>query len=210
MIRFLYGNQLSSHPKLKSSMHKDRATQFSIRLGWDVTVDEKGEEHDIYDDLNPFYIILENGSGDHEGSLRFLPTTGKTMINDHFLELTGGVKICSPHIWECTRFCISPTSNKRTAVKLLTAGAFLMKKCYIDHFVGVFDERMERIYSLIGATPTILGKKTTADGRIGVGLWEFNDLLFEQLLRKAQVSTAELSQFFDVEYIAPNMLDNAA
>ena len=40
--------------------------------------------------------------------MRFLPTTGDTMVNDHFCHLTGGVRIASPLIWECTRFCLAP------------------------------------------------------------------------------------------------------
>ncbi len=192
MIRFLSGNQLHSHSEIKIGMHKDRAIQFSTRLGWDVKVDHNGEEHDLYDSLNPLYVILENGNGTHDGSLRFLPTTGRTMVNDHFLELTNGVRISSPHIWECTRFCVSPNADKRAAVKLLAAGAFLMNECCIDHFVGVFDDKMERVYSAIGASPTVLGRKSSGKGMIGIGLWEFDDLHYKRLLKRALLSKEDL------------------
>ena len=192
MIRFLSGNQLHSHSAIKIGMHKDRATQFSTRLGWDVRVDQNGEEHDLYDSLNPLYVILENGNGTHDGSLRFLPTTGRTMVNDHFLELTNGVRISSPHIWECTRFCVSPNADKRAAAKLLAAGAFLMNECCIDHFVGVFDDKMERVYSAIGASPTVLGRKSSGRGVIGIGLWEFDELQYKRLLKRALLSKEDL------------------
>jgi acyl homoserine lactone synthase len=34
-------------------MFADRTTQFRDRLGWDVTVDVKGHERDVYDAQNP-------------------------------------------------------------------------------------------------------------------------------------------------------------
>ena len=197
MIRFLSGDQLNAHPILKSSMHRDRAIQFFERLRWNVTVDKEGEEHDEYDALNPLYIILEDREGLHAGSLRFLPTTGQTMVNDHFLHLTDGVSIMSPHIWECTRFCVSPSAERRAAAKLLAAGAFLMKECSVDHFVGVFDQRMERIYNAIGAVPNVLGRQSESSGTIGIGLWEFHEAQFQQLLSNARLTLLELSWYFD-------------
>lgn len=178
-------------------MHFDRAAQFSKRLGWDVIVDENGEEHDEYDALNPLYVIVENKNGEHEGSLRFLPTTGRTMVNDHFIHITEGVKIESPHIWECTRFCVSPNADRHNAAKLLAAGAYLMRECCIDHFIGVFDDRMERIYRAVGAKPTVLGRQSTPDGTIGVGLWEFDDARYQHLLTKASLTSLELGWCYE-------------
>ena len=66
-------------------MFRDRAAQFKDRLDWDVTVDENGWEVDEYDRLNPLYIIWENAEGRHGGSVRIMPTVGRTMTNEHFL-----------------------------------------------------------------------------------------------------------------------------
>jgi len=90
MIRFLYGDALNRHPVLRDTMFRDRAAQFSTRLGWAVNIDRQGLERDEYDALNPLYVIWEGRDGRHGGSLRFLPTTGRVMINDHFRHLTGG------------------------------------------------------------------------------------------------------------------------
>lgn len=209
MIRFLNSSQLLTHPKLKHSMHKDRAIQFSTRLRWEVTVNNEGEEYDEYDNLNPLYVVIENFDGEHAGSLRYLPTTGRTMVNDHFMDLTDGVRIQSPHIWECTRFCISPTADRRVATQLLAAGAFLMQECCIDHFVGVFDEKMERVYRAIGASPNVLGRKQTKSGHIGVGLWEFDLENYQRLLRKARLSECELSWAFEAKSFDNNILNSS-
>ncbi|MEO3417416.1 acyl-homoserine-lactone synthase [Roseovarius sp. CAU 1744] len=197
MIRFVNGSQLTSLKKLKRSMHLHRTAQFFTRLQWNVDVNEWGEEHDEYDAINPLYIILEDFDGEHEGSLRLLPTTGKTMVNDHFLQLTDGVEIRSPYIWECTRFCVAPTAERLVAAKLLAAGAFLMKEFCIDHFVGVFDEKMQRIYRALDASPTILGKQKTHNGNIGVGLWQFDQESYERILTRARVTTQELTWSFE-------------
>lgn len=201
MIRFLSGEQLNDYDELRHSMHLDRAVQFSQRLKWDVNVDSDGQERDEYDQLSTLYIVVENNSGLHMGSMRLLPTIGRTMVNDHFLHLMNGVKIVSPHIWECTRFCISPTADRLTAARLLAAGAYFMKVCCIDHFVGVFDQRMERIYRAIGASPTILGWQNDSQGQIGVGAWEFDKNQFKELLLKGRLSEDELDWFYGLSSI---------
>ena len=150
MIRYIYASDLHMFPKLKRGMFRDRADQFRTRLNWDVTVDENGEERDEYDALNPLYVIWEKPDGSHGGSMRLLPTTGPCMVNDHFLHLTDGVRIQSPVIWECTRFCLARDAEPRTAAALMLGGGEVMTGFGVEHYVGVFDARMVRIYRLIG------------------------------------------------------------
>ena len=111
MIRYIYAADLHKHPTLAQSMFRDRADQFKTRLGWAVSIDAHGEERDAYDAMNPLYVIWEQPDGRHGGSMRLLPTTGRTMVNDHFSHLTDGVHIQSPAIWECTRFCLARGSS---------------------------------------------------------------------------------------------------
>ncbi len=99
MLRYIYGDQLKAHEKLAGQMFRDRADQFKVRLNWDVNVDAQGFERDEYDDLNPLYVIWQNADGTHGGSMRFLPTVGRVMVNDHFPHLLGGGSISSPTIW---------------------------------------------------------------------------------------------------------------
>ncbi len=174
MIRYIYGNELQNWPTLARGMFRDRATQFHDRLGWDVHVDEAGEERDEYDAMNPLYVIWEDADGRHGGSMRFLPTTGRTMVNDHFLFLTDGVRIESPLIWECTRFCLAPRPEPRTAAALMLAGGDIMTGFGVKHFVGVFDGLMQRVYRRIGSSPDVLGETGTGRARLCVGLWEYS------------------------------------
>ncbi|WP_439524744.1 acyl-homoserine-lactone synthase [Marivita sp.] len=187
MIRYLYGDQLAKFPLLERTMFEDRADQFKTRLGWDVSVNADGQERDEYDDQNPLYVIWEKADGTHGGSMRFLPTTGRTMVNDHFLELTDGVSFQSPFIWECTRFCLARDTETGTAAALMLAGGEIMQGFGIKHFVGVFDARMVRIYNRIGASPEVLGTQGEGRQSISVGLWEFTEASQKQVSRVAGV-----------------------
>lgn len=174
MLRYLYADELHQYPELARTMFLDRADQFKTRLGWDVQVNEAGEERDQYDDLNPLYVIWEEEDGTHGGSMRFLPTTGPVMVNDVFGHLTGGAPICSPLIWEVTRFCLSRTASPRTAGAIMLSGGEVMEGFGLTHIAGVFDARMIRIYRLIGSSPEILGSEGQGREQISVGLWPFS------------------------------------
>ena len=193
MLRYLYGDQLCNYPKLADSMFRDRAAQFHERLGWDVTVDERGWERDAYDDLNPLYVILETEDGSHGGSMRFLPTTSQTMVNDHFVDLMDGVELQSPFIWECTRFCLNPSAESRVAAALMLAGGELMRAFDVRYFVGVFDARMVRIYRMIGSSPEILGQTGKGRDMIAVGLWGYDNSARKRVAYRAGISP-ELSE----------------
>jgi acyl homoserine lactone synthase len=195
MLRYIYANELKKHPKLAREMFVDRADQFKTRLGWDVKVDENGEERDQYDALNPLYVIWEEADGSHGGSMRFLPTTGRTMVNDVFGHLTGGGPVVSPQIWECTRFCLARGAGSHVAAALMLGGGEIMKGFGVRHFVGVFDARMVRIYRAIGSSPEVLGSEGQGREKISVGLWEFTEEAQRHVASRAQVSP-ELSKLW--------------
>lgn len=197
MIRYLYADQLEQFPKLRDTMFQDRADQFKRRLNWDVDIDENGLEKDQYDALNPLYVIWENADGPHGGSMRFLPTTGRTMINEHFTQILGGGTITSPLIWECTRFCLNRDADSRVAAALMLAGGEIMQGFGIAHFAAVFDARMVRIYRLIGSSPEVLGSTGEGRTRISVGLWEFTKEAQAKVAAKAGLSLELSRQWFD-------------
>ncbi|MGH1577269.1 acyl-homoserine-lactone synthase [Planktotalea sp.] len=188
MIRYLYADELRSEPQLQHSMFLDRADQFKTRLGWDVSVDKFGYERDQYDGQNPLYVIYQKPDGSHGGSMRLLPTTGRTMVNDYFLDILGGGEVRSPAIWECTRFCLSRDAEPRTAAALMLAGGEVMENFGVKHFVGVFDARMVRIYRMIGASPEVLGRSGSGKDEISVGLWSFTESSREKVSRKAGIT----------------------
>lgn len=203
MLRYLYGTELADFPLLAETMFRDRAEQFAARLGWDVKVDAQGFERDEYDDLNPLFVIWETSEGRHGGSMRFLPTTGRTMVNDHFVHLTDGVEIRSPLIWECTRFCLSRHAESRVAGALMAASGEIMQGFALSHLVGVFDARMVRIYRMIGAEPEVLGASGTGPDRIAVGLWAYDQADKAKVFARAGITQQQSAAWFDADVGAP-------
>lgn len=195
MLRYLYADQLTNFPRLAETMFKDRAVQFHERLGWEVDVDDTGYERDSYDDQNPMYIIWERPDGTHGGSLRLLPTTGDHMLADHFLNLTDGVRIESPLIWECTRFCLAPGAEASVSSALMLGVLEIGLQCDLTHVAGVFDARMIRVYRRVGWGPTILGSDGVGRDAISAGLWPCEDSYRTRLLSRAGVSD-ELSRYW--------------
>ncbi|MDO6478477.1 acyl-homoserine-lactone synthase [Shimia thalassica] len=200
MLRYIYAEDLDDFPKLKRTMFLDRADQFKNRLGWEVNVDATGEERDEYDAMNPLYVIWEKPDGRHGGSMRLLPTTGPCMVNDHFLDLTDGVKIQSPFIWECTRFCLARDAEPRTAGALMLGGGEVMHGFGVEHYVGVFDARMVRIYRMIGSSPEIVGAKGEGRDRISVGLWDFTEEARLLVAERAGISPSQSRHWFDLAF----------
>ncbi|WP_394179628.1 acyl-homoserine-lactone synthase [Yoonia maritima] len=200
MLRYIYGNDLAKFPVLQDTMHRDRATQFAERLKWAVTVDENGWERDEYDAMNPLYVVWENADGTHGGSMRFLPTSERTMVNDHFSELLKGERIESPFIWECTRFVLGQQATPRVAAAMMLAGGELMRAFSLTHLLGVFDPRMVRIYSMIGASPEVLGSSGEGRDKISVGLWAYRPEDRVRVLRRAEVSSDVSESWFDLSF----------
>lgn len=203
MIRFIYAQDLDAFPTLRDSMFRDRATQFKTRLKWEVQVNATGFEIDQYDTLNPIYAIWEMPDGTHGGSMRFLPTVGQTMVNDHFTDILDGVRIESPLIWECTRFCLSPRHNdaaSEVASALMIAGCEVGLQFGLSDWVGVFDPRMIRIYRRIGWEPTLLGEKGTGRDRIGVGLWQNSPAARDMMCHRAGYSIDTPAAWFAASF----------
>ncbi|MEM7641890.1 MAG: acyl-homoserine-lactone synthase [Pseudomonadota bacterium] len=196
MIRYLYASELADHPDLAADMFRDRTTQFRDRMGWDVRVDALGWETDAYDMLDPLYVLAEDDEGGHAGSMRFLPTTGQTMLADVFPHLTGGGPIRSGRIWESTRFCLAPGAATGVARKLLLAASELGLGMGLTHAVGVFDQPMLRIYRRLGWQPEILGLQ---DG-IAAGLWTFAPETHDKLLAVCGVSARTSRGWFEAAF----------
>lgn len=199
MLRYIYADQLHQHPTLRDTMFRDRAAQFKERLGWDVNVDDEGFERDQYDALNPLYVIWEREDGTHGGSMRLLPTTGRTMVSEHFSGVADVSGIVSPLIWECTRFCLAPGAEPRVVAALVLAVDQVMDKFGLTHLLAVFDARMVRIYRRMGTSPEVLGSAGEGRERVSVGLWErggYDEADRERVSREANLPTDLVEGWF--------------
>ncbi len=151
------------------------------RLKWDVTVRDNWEIDDL-DGLDPLYVLSVE-RGQLFGSLRFLPTTGPTLLSAALATHLGlNIKIQSPHIWECSRFVVAPRQcTQRTSLRvcnvtadLMMAGCLLAQTAGIRQITGVFDKSMLQIYRRAGWVPDVIADATTSTRTIAVGIWDVN------------------------------------
>lgn len=193
MITFFHASQLEAHADLASQMFQDRASQFRDRMKWDVQVDAMGWETDQYDLLDPIYVVVQNADGGHAGSMRFLPTMGRTMLAEVFPHLVNHRPIRDPGIWECTRFCLSPHAGVGVAQMLLLASAEIGLAIGVRKSLGVFDTPMIRVYRRLGWSPEVLGR---ADG-IAAGLWTLSSDVHDRLKAETGLAPRVLDAMFD-------------
>jgi N-acyl-L-homoserine lactone synthetase len=55
----------------------------------------------------------------------------------------------------------------------MLAGGEIMEGFGVEHFIGVFDTRMVRIYRRIGSSSEVLGQEGEGHTQIRFGLWHF-------------------------------------
>lgn len=160
-------------------MFRARCAVFHDRLGWEVQVRD-GWEVDWYDDeADPVYVWSVGEAGLLTGSLRLLPTTGEIMLRNEFAGFFDvPVNVMSPTAWECTRFCVHPSSpavswrsHRRVSTELLIGLCQFGLASGIEQIVGLYYEPLVRIYSRIGWSPSPLAG-TCGDGRLVVGIWD--------------------------------------
>jgi len=196
MIHYLYGRDLSRFPKIQNTMFKDRKQQFVDRLNWDLNVDKYGNELDEYDRPDSLYVICSNDEGQHCGSMRLRPSNSDTMVKEHFAHIIPGINFNTEKIWECTRFCSSDGYGPRVATSVLTATVKLMFEHKLSAFVAVFDERVKRFYRRIGIPPLILGSSGQGIESIGVGLWQFDERSYSQLVQSSLYNAQEYQEMY--------------
>jgi acyl homoserine lactone synthase len=151
-------------------------------------------------------VIWQQADGTHGGSMRILPTTGPTMVNDHFRHLNGGVAIASPLIWECTRFCLSPRLPGGLAAAVPVSAALMLAGCELGirfgltHAVGVFDRRMVRVYRALGWVPEILGTDAAGADAVSLGLWPIDRASRRQIAERSGLAEALAAEWFELSF----------
>ncbi len=196
MFKLIYGDDLFDFPTLANQMFQDRRAQFHEDFGWELDVDDLGREIDKYDLMNPLYVILRDPDGRHLGSGRLMPTTGPTMIADHFSDMTDGVRIASPLIWEVTRVFIARRGEGsiRNAAALMWAGCQIARKAGVEFLVGVTAARMVRVFTACGWKPDVIGQRSVGtDSAISACLWEVSQETCDRLAARAEIVQHEIS-----------------
>jgi len=138
-------------------MFKLRHEVFKERLDWEVG-SQAGKERDMFDDLDPVYIVCEH-QGEVLGSWRLLQTTRPYMLKDVFPELLYGMPAPEAEdVWEISRFAVSKrVANNESLGTINTVTNLLLDQLFtfaarrnISRIVAVADVRFERILKRAG------------------------------------------------------------
>lgn len=190
--------QKGKYGHLLTEMFKLRARVFKDKLGWDVPV-IAGQERDPYDDHSPLYLLAtDEAQSEVHACMRFLPTTGPTLLYDVFHEtLPEAVDFESPFIWECTRFCVDEDLLARSgsgvnAVRL--SGQMLIACCEFALNAGVegilanFDPLRLRIWRRAGAKVDVLGATSSFGERpVYLGVFEVSEAVLHTMRNRLGV-----------------------
>lgn len=136
-----------------ADMHRLRCRVFKDRLGWEVETGG-GMEADVFDALNPHYLLLCGSQESLMGCVRFLPVSGPTMLHETFPALLPktGLAPCEG-IWESSRFALDIHGNAPKAAHGLAAPTYELFAGMVEFglaqgcrkILTVTDVRMERI-----------------------------------------------------------------
>jgi acyl homoserine lactone synthase len=165
--------------QLLDGMYKLRHAVFSERLKW-TSLDSYQREIDLYDVINPVYLICRDPAGEVVGCWRLLPTTGPYMLKDIFSHLLWGTPPPEqPDVWEISRFAIDP---KWRDYDSLGAVGSVVGQMLLDLFdfseangvtriVAASDIRFDRILKRAGLSTTHYGPPVHMENSAAVAGW---------------------------------------
>jgi acyl homoserine lactone synthase len=191
-------------------MFKLRARVFHDRLGWEVSVQD-GRECDLFDSLDPVYLVALDESYDVVGCNRMLQTTGPHMLTDVFQDiLMGEPPLRSVTVWENTRFCIDTDRLKRpeatrsvsyTACELMAGIAEYAYESGITDVISVVDPAMDRILKRCDYAPYGYLGQTVQMGKTKA-LAALSDITEERISRIRNFAGITGNIFADEEEVA--------
>lgn len=111
MIEIFEGAEWGEGSPVLNSMYRDRKRIFVDLLGWDVPVIDGAYEIDQFDDEHAIYVVATNERGEHDGSIRLLPSVRPHVLGTIFPELCDGPVPSGEHIFELSRACLSPRNR---------------------------------------------------------------------------------------------------
>jgi acyl homoserine lactone synthase len=210
MILVIDGINKHRFGKLLDQMFGLRARVFHDRMGWDVQV-TNGRETDLFDDLDPAYLVSLDEDYTVVGCNRMLQTTGPHMLADVFNDiLDGDPPLRSATVWENTRFCIdrerlsrtgSAKSVSYTACELMVGILEYGRDSGISDVISVVDPAMDRILKRCDNAPYGYLGKTADMGKVRA-LAALNDCTDDRIDRVRAFAGIEGDVFLDEDEVA--------
>ncbi len=160
---------------LLQSMFADRKRLFVDLFKWDVPVVDGQYEIDQFDNVDATYIVAANADGEHEASMRLLPSTRPHVLGTLFPHLCPlGVPI-GDAIWESTRLCLPQRhgTDRRRELRneLISAMVDFALDRGIERYTGVIPDGFRKEVLAMGWQAEPLGPAVRiAGGPIGAFL----------------------------------------
>lgn len=156
--------------RLAANMHRDRKRIFVDLLKWQVPVVHDEFEVDQFDTPSAIYLVSADGSGEHYGSFRLLPSTGPHILGSLFPQLCDDGVPTGPNVYEISRGCLSPrlraSQRLRVRNQLVTAAVEFALANEIDTFTCVADGGWYSQILAMGWRCEPLGLPRTIDGAL--------------------------------------------
>lgn len=109
MVLVVHRGNRHRYARELDEMFRARKRVFIDLAKWSALKADGPYERDQFDTDDAVYLITtEPGTGRHLSSLRFLPTTGPTLLATIFPQLCEGPLPQADDVWEVTRMCFSP------------------------------------------------------------------------------------------------------
>lgn len=165
--------------RLLDRMYKLRHAVFAERLKW-TSLDSYEREIDLYDVMNPVYLICRDPAGEVVGCWRLLPTTGPYMLKDIFSHLLWGAPPPEQSdVWEISRFAIDPKWRDYDSLGAVGSVVGQMLRDLFDfseangitRIVAASDIRFDRILMRAGLSTTHYGPAVQMENSAAVAGW---------------------------------------
>lgn len=204
MLRYVTSDGLACEPMLAESMFRDRAQSLRQRPDWPDQAAAGGPGRDRYDAQNPIHVIWQGLDGRHGGSLRLLPTLGRTAVNDGFRHLGGGRRFAHPKLWEWSQLCLPDRPGAPSAAVLLLGLAEAGVRFGLARAIAVIDGRTEWLCRQLGWGPVVLGQAGEGPDRTSLGLWEFSESTRCRMAAQAGIAPDQSRAWFDRAFAGKN------
>lgn len=136
MIRILNYDERESEARAFETMFEDRKALFVDLLGWDVPVVGDRFEIDAFDRDGTIYIVALDDEGEHQGSLRLLPTDRPHLLDSLFSGLCPLGIPAGAHVLEITRLCLPSRLGARSRLAVRNALISVMVDHALVHGAG--------------------------------------------------------------------------
>ncbi|ATE65236.1 autoinducer synthase [Rhizorhabdus dicambivorans] len=168
MIHVIDNHLAADCRALLQSMFADRKRLFVDLFGWDVPVVDGQYEIDQFDTAHAIYIVIADGDGEHEASLRLLPTVQPHMIDTVFRDLCPIGVPSGEAIWESTRLCLPQRhgAERRRELRnmLISAMVDVALERGIDGYTGVLPDPFRKEVLAMGWRAEPLGPAVRMPG----------------------------------------------